>query len=144
MVPSCYTNRKLLMTNRYPLPSNKKIGIFFFIVLTILSVVLFIYDYTLISVITLTTGLISLTLSYLKPDLLLPVNKAWMTLGYLLGYIVSPIVIGSIFFVIFTPISIFLKIIGRDELKLLNKNSDSYWRKRQLNKDSQTSFKNQF
>lgn len=144
MVPSCYTNRKLLMTNRYPLPSNKKIGIFFFILLTILSVVLFIYDYTLISVITLTTGLISLTLSYLKPDLLLPVNKAWMTLGYLLGYIVSPIVIGSIFFVIFTPISIFLKIIGRDELKLLNKNSDSYWRKRQLNKDSQTSFKNQF
>lgn len=144
MVPSCYTNKKLLMTNRYPLPSNKKIGIFFFIVLTILSVVLFIYDYTLISVITLTTGLISLTLSYLKPDLLLPVNKAWMTLGYLLGYIVSPIVIGSIFFVIFTPISIFLKIIGRDELKLLNKNSDSYWRKRQLNKDSQTSFKNQF
>ncbi len=144
MVPSCYTNKKLLMTNRYPLPSNKKIGIFFFIILTILSVVLFIYDYTLISVITLTTGLISLTLSYLKPDLLLPVNKAWMTLGYLLGYIVSPIVIGSIFFVIFTPISIFLKIIGRDELKLLNKNSDSYWRKRQLNKDSQTSFKNQF
>lgn len=132
------------MTNRYPLPSNKKIGIFFFIILTILSVVLFIYDYPLISVITLTTGLISLTLSYLKPDLLLPVNKAWMTLGYLLGYIVSPIVIGSIFFVIFTPISIFLKIIGRDELKLLNKNSDSYWRKRQLNKDSQTSFKNQF
>jgi hypothetical protein len=98
----------------------------------------------LISVITLTTGLIFLTLSYLKPDLLLPVNKAWMTLGYLLGYIVSPIVIGSIFFVIFTPISIFLKIIGRDELKLLNKNSDSYWRKRQLNKGSQTSFKNQF
>ena len=144
MVPSYYTNKKLLMTNRYPLPSNKKIGIFFFIILTILSVVLFIYDYTLISVITLTTGLISLTLSYLKPDLLLPVNKAWMTLGYLLGYIVSPIVIGSIFFVIFTPISIFLKIIGRDELKLLNKNSDSYWRKRQLNKDSQTSFKNQF
>ena len=144
MVPSCYTNKKLLMTNRYPLPSNKKIGIFFFIILTILSVVLFIYDYTLISVITLTTGLISLTLSYLKPDLLLPVNKAWMTLGYLLGYIVSPIVIGSIFFVIFTPIGIFLKIIGRDELKLLNKNSDSYWRKRQLNKDSQTSFKNQF
>ena len=144
MVPSCYTNKKLLMTNRYPLPSNKKIGIFFFIILTILSVVLFIYDYTLISVITLTTGLISLTLSYLKPNLLLPVNKAWMTLGYLLGYIVSPIVIGSIFFVIFTPISIFLKIIGRDELKLLNKNSDSYWRKRQLNKDSQTSFKNQF
>ena len=144
MVPSCYTNKKLLMTNRYPLPSNKKIGIFFFIILTILSVVLFIYDYPLISVITLATGLISLTLSYLKPDLLLPVNKAWMTLGYLLGYIVSPIVIGSIFFVIFTPISIFLKIIGRDELKLLNKNSDSYWRKRQLNKDSQTSFKNQF
>ena len=144
MVPSCYTNKKLLMTNRYPLPSNKKIGIFFFIILTILSVVLFIYDYPLISVITLTTGLISLTLSYLKPDLLLPVNKAWMTLGYLLGSIVSPIVIGSIFFVIFTPISIFLKIIGRDELKLLNKNSDSYWRKRQLNKDSQTSFKNQF
>ena len=144
MVPSCYTNKKLLMINRYPLPSNKKIGIFFFIILTILSVVLFIYDYPLISVITLTTGLISLTLSYLKPDLLLPVNKAWMTLGYLLGSIVSPIVIGSIFFVIFTPISIFLKIIGRDELKLLNKNSDSYWRKRQLNKDSQTSFKNQF
>ena len=144
MVPSCYTNKKLFMTNRYPLPSNKKIGIFFFIILTILSVVLFIYDYPLISVITLTSGLISLTLSYLKPDLLLPVNKAWMTLGYLLGYIVSPIVIGSIFFVIFTPISIFLKIIGRDELKLVNKNSDSYWRKRQLNKDSQTSFKNQF
>ena len=144
MVPSCYTNKKLLMTNRYPLPSNKKIGIFFFIILTILSVVLLIYNYLSVSLIALSTGLLFLTLAYLKPDLLLPVNKAWMGLGYLLGYIISPIVIGSIFFIIFTPISIFLKLIGRDELQLLNKNSKSYWRKRQNIKASQTTFKNQF
>ena len=132
------------MTNHYPLPSNQKIGVFFFIILSILGVVLFIYNYLFISVITLSTGLLFLTLSYIKPDILLPVNKAWMGLGYLLGYIVSPIVIGFIFFIIFTPLSMFLKLIGRDELKLLNRNSSSYWRKRQHNKASQTSFKNQF
>ena len=64
--------------------------------------------------------------------------------GILLGKIVSPIVLGLIFFVIFTPVSLFLKIIKRDELQLKKNNNKSYWKIREEKKFDPYSFKNQF
>ena len=63
-------------------------------------------------------SIIFLAISILIPNILLPLNKAWMKVGFILGTIISPLIIGLIFFVIFTPISFLFKIIRRDELRL--------------------------
>ena len=80
----------------------------------------------------------------LKAELLLPLNKLWMSLGLLLGMIVSPIVLGIIFFGMFTPISQLMKLFGRDELRLKLKNRGSHWRLKELTSTPPESFKNQF
>ena len=61
----------------------------------------------------------------------------------MLGIILSPIVLGIIFFFFFTPIAFLMRLSGRDELKLRLKKQPSYWIK--LDKEAQSdSYKNQF
>ena len=72
---------------------------------------MFVYIFSLIAVILLLIALI-------KPDLLLPLNKLWMRFGLLLGSFVNPLVLGIIFFGLFTPIAFLMRIMGRDELKI--------------------------
>jgi len=67
----------------------------------------------------------------LVPRLLRPLNIAWMYFGALLNLIVSPIIMGLIYFVVFTPVSLFFRITRRDAL---NRKFDgalsSYWLER--------------
>ena len=88
-------------------------------------------------------ALIFLLVTLVKSDALLPLNKLWMLFGLLLGMIVSPIVLGIIFFGIFTPIAILMRIVRRDELRLHTTHKASYWitRNEQIKPDS---FKQQF
>ena len=67
-----------------------------------------------------------------------------MILGLLLGKIVNPIVLGIIYFGLFTPIGLFRKIIGKDELKLKFKNINSYWLQRENVNITPETFKDQF
>jgi predicted Co/Zn/Cd cation transporter (cation efflux family) len=67
----------------------------------------------------------------------------WMKFGILLGIIISPIVMGIIFFGIFAPIAILMRLFGRDELRLRFKKNKGHW----ISRDASTefySFKNQF
>jgi len=80
----------------------------------------------------------------LKADLLLPLNKLWMRFGMLLGMVISPIVLGIIFFGLFTPISIMMKIFGRDELRLKLGVRASHWKEKESPIPPAESFKNQF
>ncbi len=70
-------------------------------------------------------------LAALLPRVLHPLNVAWMYFGALLNMIVSPIIMGAIYFVVFTPVSLFFKITRRDAL---NRKFDgampSYWLER--------------
>ena len=66
-----------------------------------------------------------------------------MQFGILLGKIINPIILGIIFFGIFTPYSIIMKIIGRDELRLKRIHNNSYWIIRRKS-SPQTDFKKQF
>ena len=66
-----------------------------------------------------------------------------MKLGLLLGKLISPIIIGAIFFFMFTPIAVIMRLIGRDELRLRLKPIDSYWIERKSSIKT-TSFKRQF
>ena len=62
--------------------------------------------------------MITFIIAYLNPNILLPFNKLWMRFGVLLGMIISPIIMGLIFFGLFTPYSIVIRMMGRDELHL--------------------------
>ena len=125
------------------LPSNKKFGFFFAIVFAFASGYFYYHGKLILSCLLATTAVIFFLISILKADLLLPFNKLWMRFGLLLGIIVSPIVMGVIFFGLFTPISFLMRLSGRDELGLKFQNKTSYWILRN-SKHDETSFKNQF
>ena len=125
------------------LPSNRKFGFFFaavFLATTgyfyIESVEVAVYVFGILAALFLVVTLI-------KADLLLPLNKLWMRLGLLLGMIVSPIVLGIIFFVFITPIAFVMRLAGRDELRLHFRKQPSHWVKREADTQS-NSFKLQF
>ena len=105
------------------LPSNKKFGIssFGFFLIFIYLILTGIKNLSLIMAsLALTFFLISL----IKPDILLPLNKIWMRFGFLLGSIISPIVLST--FLMFTPIAVIMRLFSKDELILKKKDIKSY------------------
>ena len=67
-----------------------------------------------------------------------------MNFGFILGRIVSPIIMSIIFFGMFTPIAVILRIFGRDELQIKHYNRSSYWKDRDKDSNSKEKFKHQF
>ncbi len=67
-------------------------------------------------------------LAVIKPSLLAPLNRAWTALGLLMGKVVSPIVMGLLFFGMITPMGVFMRLFGKDLLRLKFKPDEkSYW-----------------
>jgi hypothetical protein len=74
-----------------------------------------------------------------------PLNKAWYKLGLLLNAVVSPIVMGLLFYGAVWPTGMFLRLRGRDLLRLkLDTKADTYWIRRQPAGPSPESLKDQF
>lgn len=92
----------------------------------------------------LIAGVVIGLVAIIKPSLLTPFNKAWMNLGDLMGKVVSPMVLGIIFFVLITPVALVTRLLGRDELRLKKANVSSYWIDRAPPGPAGDSFKNQF
>ena len=122
------------------LPSNKSFGIVFFIVFLIVSFYPVLNNED-IRIWSLIISSIFLLLGILNSKLLTPFNKIWIKFGFLLGKIVSPIVMGIIFFGVVTPIAILMKILGKDLLNLKFNNNQTYWIKKNYQKSL---MKNQF
>ncbi|MFZ2160712.1 MAG: SxtJ family membrane protein [Sideroxyarcus sp.] len=67
-------------------------------------------------------------IALLKPALLAGLNRLWLKLGVLLGKVVSPIALGILFYGVFTPIGLFIRLTGKDPLRLkFAPDADSYW-----------------
>ena len=125
------------------LPSNRKFGFFFTCIFAVVSVY-FLKSETMMWVYTfISASFIFLVITLVKDELLLPLNKLWMRFGVLLGIIVSPIILGLIFYGLFMPTSIIMRLFGRDELRLKFSNKASHWITRYEPLKSE-SFKNQF
>ena len=109
------------------LPSNRKFGFFFTFVFA--GIATYFYYATDIGWAYVFTGASSifLAITLIKSDALLSLNKMWMRFGLLLGLVVSPIIFGVIFFGLFTPIAVFFRLTGRDELRLKLANKSSHW-----------------
>ena len=90
----------------------------------------------------ITASLIFLLLGLINSKILSPLNKSWIKLGEILGIIIAPIVMALVYFVVLTPISIIVRIFGKDLLGLkFLKEKETYWIKR---KKSLGSMKKQF
>lgn len=126
------------------LPSNKKFGVFFSIVFILVAICAhwkFKSDFAIFALIPSTFFAVA---AFLAPQILSPLNRLWFGLGLLLGKIVSPIVLGLIFFVLITPVSFVTRLFGRDELKIKKRTVESYWVDRSPPGPQAASFKNQY
>ena len=106
--------------------SNRSFGIVFFVVFFLISV------YPLLKggdvrIWSLTISIIFLVLGLLKSNLLNPLNKLWFKFGIFLGKIVSPVVMGLIFFLVVTPIGIIMRILKKDLINLKFNKNNTYW-----------------
>ena len=109
--------------------TNKSFGIVFFIFFLIISIYPLI-NHGEIRKWSLVLSVIFLALGLINSKILNPLNNMWFKFGILLGKIISPLVMGVIFFFIVTPISIIMKILGKDILCLKRNDKESYWIKK--------------
>ena len=117
-----------MKTSELQLPTNKKFGFFFTAIFLIATTYFYINNASSSVVSTLSVVSLSfLVATLVNPDLLLPLNRLWMRFGLLLGMIISPIVMGIIFFGLFTPMSLTMRLFRRDELRLRFKNKKTHW-----------------
>ncbi len=127
------------------LPSERSFGFLFTVVFAGLGAYYFYKGWAQSACVTwlaasLAVGLVTLC----APRMLAPFNKAWFLLGQLLGKIVSPVVLGIIFFCLLTPIAVITRLFGRDVLRLKRQAVSSFWVERIPPGPASDSFKNQF
>ena len=120
--------------------SNRSFGLVFFIVFLLIS------TYPLINqgelrIWSLLISLLFLILGIINSKVLSPLNKVWFKFGIFLGKIISPIVMGIIFFLVVTPIAFLMRILKKDLLNLKYNKNSSYWIEKT---DPKSTMKNQF
>jgi hypothetical protein len=128
----------------FELPSNKSFGMFFCLIFTLVSGYFVMVSSIVLSLIFGVIAILFGLSAYFAPSLLHPFNRLWLGLGILLGKLVSPMVLGLIFFGLLTPLSLVTRIFGRDELKLRKRNVQSYWIERTPPGPQSESFRKQF
>ena len=126
--------------NEIKVGSNRSFGVVFFIVFLIIAL------YPLskngdIRIWSIFISLLFLILGLFNSKFLTPLNKIWFRFGLFLGKIVSPLVMGLIYFLIVTPISLIMKLAAKDLLNLKFNKNKSYWI---LKTGPKSKMKNQF
>jgi len=113
--------------------SNKSFGLLFFVVFLIIGLWPLKNGESL-NFYFIIASVVFLILGLLNSKLLSPLNKSWIKLGEILGIIIAPIVMALVYFVILTPISIIVRVFGKDLLGLkFLKEKETYWIKRKKN-----------
>tara|TARA_B100000963_G_C22337488_1_gene541454 strand:- start:62 stop:442 length:381 start_codon:yes stop_codon:yes gene_type:complete len=109
---------------------NRSFGLLFFIVFLALAL----WPLTKkgeINLYLIFLAFIFLTLGLLNSKILSPLNKGWIKLGEILGRIIAPLVMAIVYFLILTPISLLVRLFGKDLIGMKFSNDiKSYWVKR--------------
>ena len=113
--------------------SNKSFGLLFFIVFLIIGLWP-IKNGDSLNIYFIAISITFLILGLINSKLLSPLNKIWIKLGEVLGIIISPIVMFLVYFIVLTPVSLIVRLFGKDLLGLkFFKKNDTYWIKRKSN-----------
>ena len=120
--------------------SNRSFGIVFFLVFLLIA------TYPLINgneirLWSLVISIIFLFLGLINSKILNPFNKLWFKFGIFLGKIISPLIMGIIFFLVVTPIGLLMRLLNKDLLNLKFNNDSSYWIEKN---EPKSKMKNQF
>ena len=126
--------------NNKSISSNKSFGIVFFVVFLIIALYPLLENEN-VRVWSIIASVIFLILGLLNSTILSPLNKVWFKFGIALGNFVSPIVMGLVFFIVVTPISIIMRVLKKDLLNLKKGNKKTYWIERSR---IESKMKNQF
>ena len=117
-------------SNKIKISSNRSFGLVFFVVFLIISL----WPLTSEGSIRIWSAIVSavfLILGLINSKLLTPLNLLWFKFGMILGAIISPIVMGIVFFLVVTPTGLILRIMRKDLLnKKYDKEKETYWIKR--------------
>jgi len=120
--------------------SNRSFGIVFFVVFLIIATFPLMNGDEL-RLWSLTISVVFLFLGLINSKILNPLNKLWFKFGIFLGKIISPLVMGIIFFLVVTPIGLLMRLLNKDLLKLKFNNNSSYWIEKN---ELKSKMKNQF
>ena len=112
--------------NDIKISSNRSFGIVFFIFFLIIALYPLLNNQN-IRLWSLIISMVFLILGLLNSNFLRPLNKIWFRFGLLLGKVVSPLIMSIIFFLVVTPIGIFMKVLGKDLINLKFNNKKTYW-----------------
>ena len=126
--------------NEIKISSNRNFGIVFFVVFLVVAIYPLINSNE-IQIWSLILSLLFLILGLINSKILTPLNKLWFKFGIFLGKIISPLVMGIIFFFVVTPIGFIMRLLSKDILNLKYNNENSYWIKKTGPKSK---MKNQF
>ena len=126
--------------NDIKIGSNRSFGIVFFIVFLIISLYPLLNSEN-IRIWSLIISFIFLILGLFNSKFLNPLNKIWFKFGLLLGKIISPVVMGLIFYFVVTPIALLMRLLKKDPLNLRFNKNNTYWIKKSGPKSK---MKNQF
>jgi hypothetical protein len=116
--------------SKIKMSSNKNFGIVFCIVFLIFAIWPLKNNLSVneIKTIPIIISFTFLLLGLINSKILTPLNILWFKFGLMLGAIISPIIMGIVFFAVVTPTGLIMKIFGKDLLKKkLSKNNKSYW-----------------
>jgi len=125
-------------------PSNRAFGFLLSTVFALASAITFYQKSSMAANNWIIASVVAGLIAIFAPRSLTYLNKAWMRLGKLMGKIISPLVLGVIFFLLITPIAIIARSLGRDTLRLHKPPVQSYWIDRLPEEHSIESFKYQF
>ena len=110
--------------------SNRSFGLLFFIVFIVVGLWPVIKGETA-NIYLILISLFFLIFGLINSKILSPLNKAWIKLGEILGLIIAPIIMALVYFIILTPISLIVRMLGKDLLGLkFLKKQDTYWTRR--------------
>ena len=126
--------------NDIKIGSNRSFGFVFFVVFGLISLYPLL-DQGNLRIWSLILSLTFLILGLINSKVLNPLNKIWFKFGLLLGKVISPIVMGLIFFFIVTPTSFLMKILKKDLLNLQLNKDKTYWIEKN---EPKSKMKNQF
>ena len=129
-----------MISKNIKVSTNRSFGIVFFLFFFIISIFPLFKDED-IRIWAVIVAIIFLILGLLNSSILSPLNKIWFKFGILLGNVISPIVMGIVFFAVVTPTSLIMRMFGKNLLGLKKDNKKSYWIERSPIKSK---MKNQF
>ena len=109
--------------------SNRSFGILFFLVFLIVGIWPILNNENM-RWWAIVISLIFLLLGIINSKILTPFNKIWIKIGEILGKLIAPVVMAVIYFIVITPIAIFLKLFKKDLLKIKFTPVNTYWIKR--------------